>query len=680
MLQACPQLRVLVTSRQPLGLRGEQQVPVPPLELPAHEVWSDVAAVKAAPATALFLDRVAAVAPEVTITSREAVLVARICTVLDGLPLAIELAAARCNVLTFEEVLSRLDRRLLLLTTGPYDLLQHQLTLRAAIDWSYQLLPRAVQRAFGQVSVFVGGWTLAAAEVVLAVEPMGLDTGEDTTSDPSGLDLLATLVTNSLVVQQSQLGGTTRYMLLETLREYASERLTQLGLDAITRSRHAAAMARLAETAEPHLRGPQAAEYIRHLTADRSNLLAAIEWSFAHDDGIIAARIIMSTRIFWHARIDYGAAPQWAALLHNEEDTPTLAPGLRAHALRVAAFLTAQRGGDASTIEFFDHSLALFRQVSDQSGIAETLYNLGMLARYPGNRARTAVLLEECLLVARAAGNRLIEAHGLHQLGVLFWEHDDLAEAEQCLLTARALYHELGARINENRTNLTLGDILLRRNDLSAANDVLWQVLTHARDLGDRGIEANALHALGVIAMRLEAPVQAQNYLENSLTIFKEAGHIADTTLVRRDQGYLALNAGDFETAIDYFLECQQLGTKHLCLEAVAHSLTALAVIDSQRDRLEYAARAVGAAQALRERFALRPYSFDDALTRQVASALAARLGLPVFTEYAATAAKVMHEHLPCITFASGWEAAQQLNLAAAVAHAIDPITQQRTW
>lgn len=227
---------------------------------------------------------------------------------------------------------------------------------------------------------------------------------------------------------------------------------------------------------------------------------------------------------------------------------------------------------------------------------------------------------------------------------------------------------------------LTLGNILLRRNNLDAANNVLWQVLTHVRELGDRGIEADALHALGMIAMRLDAPVQAQTYLENSLSIFEETGHIPDIALVRRDQGYLALNAGDFATAIDYFLECQQLGTKHLCLEAVAHSLTALAVIDSQRDRLEYAARAVGAAQALRERFALRPHSVDDALTCQVASALAARLSLPVFTEYAATAAKVVREHLPRITFASGWEAAQQLNLAAAVAHAIDPATQQQTW
>lgn len=338
---------------------------------------------------------------------------------------------------------------------------------------------------------------------------------------------------------------------------------------------------------------------------------------------------------------------------------------------RCAAFLAAQ-GGSVATSQFFEHSLALFRQVGDHAGIAETLYNLGMLARYPGNRTKSAAFLQESRTMAQAAGNRLIEAHGLHQLGLLFWEHGDLVEAEQHVIAAQAMYQELGARINENRARLILGDILLRRDALTAARDTFAQVLVRARELGDRGSEARTLHALGVVTMRMGALTQAQTYYEASLAVFRAAGHIPDTAVVRRDQGYLTLNAGDLETARAYFLECQQLGLTHLGIEVVAHSLTALAAIDARQDRPERAARQLGAAQALRERFGLRPHGRDDALVRQTASTLSARLGAAAFTHYTATAVAVVHGQLPHITFKSGWEAIQELNIAQVVANAID--------
>ncbi|MCA1701441.1 MAG: AfsR/SARP family transcriptional regulator, partial [Actinobacteria bacterium] len=357
LLKGCPQLSVAATSREPLGLASEQLWQLAPLAVPAPEAQtpeslSDYAAVQ------LFAERAAAVQPGFALNAYVAPAVAEICRRLDGIPLAIELAAARVASLTPEEIAGRLSDRFGLLTEGAAsDLARHQ-TLEAALDWSHELLSESEQALLRRLSVFAGGFELEAAEAVCA--------GGELAADEVG-GLLAQLVSKSLVVARSG-SSTEHFRLLETIRAYAAERLEQADESAALRGAHARFYLELAERAEPELTGPQQVEWFERLEAERANLRAAIEWSLSQGDGELALRLAGALVLFWRVRCHFSEGRELLGACISAGDGAD--PRLQAKAVWGAGLLTLMNGDFAGAITLVEQSLTRYRQLANRGGCA----------------------------------------------------------------------------------------------------------------------------------------------------------------------------------------------------------------------------------------------------------------------------------------------------------------------
>ena len=303
LLQACPQLSLLATSREALGVTGETTFRVPSLSIPEPKHTLPFDEITRFEAVRLFAERAASIQPGFLVTEANAPAVVQICRRLDGIPLAIELAAGRMDLLSPEQIAARLDKRFRLLTGGSRTALPRQQTLRASIDWSYSLLTESERLLLQRLSVFAGGWTLEAAEGVC---------GFDGLEDFEVLDGLGQLVKKSLVVADSQVGFAVRYRLLETIRQYAREKLLDAGTGVDVRTRHLNYYLELAEQAEPHLRGPDQVDWLDRLEAEIDNLRAALEWS-GEDQVEKGLRIATSLKWFWHARVQsyQGVITDW---------------------------------------------------------------------------------------------------------------------------------------------------------------------------------------------------------------------------------------------------------------------------------------------------------------------------------------------------------------------------------
>jgi predicted ATPase len=359
LLEAAPHLTILATSRAPLRLSCEQEYAVPPLELPPER---DARALESYAAVQLFVRRARAVQPHFVLAAEHGAAVAAICRRLDGLPLAIELAATRIRLFAPPALLRRLGRRLELLTRGPRDLPARQQTLRAALDWSYDLLSDRERRMFARLGVFVGGATLEAAESVCAA------------SEPTdALADVTALAEHSLILQYGDAEGEPRFAMLETIREYALEQLAMRGEDAAIRARHAAYYLQLAEAAVPQLRGPDQARWLDWLEADHDNLRAACEWyleSGAVEEGL---RLTAALHWFWDRRgyLDDGRPRLQAALAAAASITRPSDALLRARAWAlVGAAALAFDQGDRNAVSILaEESAALFQQLGDRGGL-----------------------------------------------------------------------------------------------------------------------------------------------------------------------------------------------------------------------------------------------------------------------------------------------------------------------
>ena len=371
LLRACPRLQVLATSREGLGVPGETRWPVPPLSVPPAGALP-VARLAESEAVRLFTERAASLSPGFTLTEANAAAVAEVCRRLDGLPLAIELAAARVRALSVEQIAARLDGRLRLLTSGRRAAPPHQQTLRASLDWSYELLAEPERRLLGRLAVFAGGWTLEAAEAVCPARALGRapsPASESPESRPLApedvLDALAGLVDKSLVSlvvgsdDGGGAGGESRYGLLETVRQYAHERLEASGEAEDARQRHAAYYLALAEAAEPRLAGPDPLASLARLESEHDNLRQALRWCVAHGASVQGLRLGGALRQFWLARglVAEGRAHLEAMLalpgVPGVAGLPVTLEGAalaaaRAKALSAAAMLTYRLGDSAA--------------------------------------------------------------------------------------------------------------------------------------------------------------------------------------------------------------------------------------------------------------------------------------------------------------------------------------------
>ncbi len=404
LLGACPQLTVFTTSRAPLHVRGEQEFPVAPLPLPALDDIPHVEEVVQSPAVQLFVARAQAAYPNFALTPANAATVAAICRRLDGLPLALELAAARVKVLGTTGLLARLERVLLLLTGGAHDLPERQHTMRTTIAWSYDLLDAPTQALFRRLAVFRGGWTLETAEAV------------DVLGEEHLVDALGHLVDQSLVSAGVDVKGEdVRYRMLEPIRQYAVERLEASGEEKPIRNQHAATFVALGERAGPALFGADQARWLDRLDKEHDNLRAALAWLLEQDVVEDVARLVWALHQFWWLRGHLAEGQRWLAQVLARREA--LEDATCALALLAAGKVAYAQGNHAVADTLLDQSIAMASALGDRTTLAHTLAMQGYTALGMHDLGRAAATLEPALALHRQLGNRWGEGFTLNALG-----------------------------------------------------------------------------------------------------------------------------------------------------------------------------------------------------------------------------------------------------------------------
>ena len=471
LLAACPGLQVLATSRAPLRLSAEREYPVPPLALPAPGQAQSAEAVLRYAAPALFVQCAQAVAPDFVLSDAEAPAVAALCRRLDGLPLALELAAARLRLFTPGALLARLERRLPLLVDGPRDLPARQRTLRATLDWSHDLLDEGEQALFRRLAVFAGGCTVEAAEAVCGGGGPPVAAG------------LEALLGQGLLHRWVGDDGEPRLGMLETIREYATERLAASGEAEATRDAHLAYFLALAEAAEPELLGPRAPAWLDRLEREHDNLRAALGWALERDAAEPALRLAGALAEFWWSHGHPSEGRRWlAAALDRDGTAPASA---RAKALHAAGWLATFQGDYPRATAALEQSLVLYQERGDERGIIRCLSTLGVVAQHQGDYERSQGLLEEALARARAVGDTIGMAIALNNLGYLAVEQGDGARAARLLEESVALSRRLGIQDVVLRSLQSLGVVVLEQGDPGRAGALLAESLQLSRELGD---------------------------------------------------------------------------------------------------------------------------------------------------------------------------------------------------
>jgi predicted ATPase len=524
-LEACPSLKIVVTSRSRLRIYGEQEFPVAPL----------------APNSAveLFVQRAAAVWPDFAITSENATAVQEICSRLDGLPLAIELAAARTRLLPPGAILERLQSRLQLLTGGALDLPERQQTLRKTIDWSHDLLNEADRKLFRRLAVFVGGCTLEAAEAVC-------NTGRDL-----GIDLvegLSSLVDKNLVQRVDRAGAQPRFAMLETIREYALERLIDGGEEPAARRAHAAYCLVLAEEGNPELSSADRARWLSQCDVEIDNLRFALDWLFQTRDLDWGLRLCVALFRFWDMRehlVEGRARLETVLRLAGADHAKERA--------RISLFLGAlatTQGDYPAGEQALEQSLSLYEDLGDESGIAASLNALGVSARDRGDYLTAQRNFERSLACWRILSDRQATARCLHNLANVVKVRGDYPRAEWALREATDIFEELGDRTGAAWCISQQGDIARARDDRDAARGLYQRALSIFRETGDPWGSARSLTDLAYIDCEQGNHAAAHAACSEALEIFAGLGHRRGIARALEGSACLALAQGHAERAL----------------------------------------------------------------------------------------------------------------------------------
>jgi predicted ATPase/transcriptional regulator with XRE-family HTH domain len=608
LLATCPRLTILVTSREILHLRGEKELPVPPLELPDLKRLPPLAALAQYAAVELFIARARDVQHDFAVTSESAPAVAEICYRLDGLPLAIELAAARIKLLTPQALLGQLGDRLKLLTGGARDLPHRQKTLRDTIDWSYNLLDVGEQMLFRRLSVFVGGCSL---EAVAAVSSATQSVSGDLPID--ALDGLTALVDKSLVRQEMGTDGAPRFVMLETIREYALERLVASGEEAAVRQRHALYYLTLAERAEPLLQGAEQVAWLHRLEAEYDNLRAVLEWSqVTVNNAGMGLRLAGALWLFWWqfgGQLSEGREQLTRMLAHAEATAPT-----EAH--------------------------------------ARALFGVGLLAGTQGDFALARARLTESDTLSRTIGYQQGVAYARFGLGFVAWLQGEYATQRALHAESLTLFRELGEPWSIGLALRALGNAELYLDNYERAVTLLEESLQLFRALGDQVMYGSVLQERGY-AVRLQGDnAQAAASYAESLALFQDLGNMWGIAAVQLSLGYLALAQGDAPRAAAYFAESlaryRELGHQEgisVCLAGSAGAMECM----GQGVR---AARLFGAAEGLRARIGALGQPIERATHEESVASVRAQLDQQ--------------------TFAAAWAAGRALSMEQAIADVLD--------
>lgn len=508
-LRVAPHVRILASSREALRVPGEQSYPVLPLPVPARGDGFD--ALSRSTAVRLFVERVQSHKPSFALTERDAPAVAELVARLEGIPLALELAAARIRAMSVADINARLKDRYKLLTGGGRVLMERQQTLRALVDWSYDLLDDDERIALNRLAVLVGGFDLAAAEQVCGAEPL---------APPDVLDLVTSLVEKSLLMTDEREQGT-RYRMLETIREYAREKLEQAGDLASTVARHGQHYFSFAKAVRDGLKGPDQPLWIERMEVDLDNVRAGIAAAMAGGvDPIIAAKYVVAMQAFWIMR---GYATEGRERLRAAMDLPAVRASewARAHALYVGAALAESQSEYAEARTMLEQCLAMRRRLGNPIDTGATLSTLSVtrLATGDAEGAREGAL--EALAIFRAQGERLGETIVLLQMGqISAWVGDDI-QARRHLELSLTLAGELGHRETEAECELMIGEVEFERGSLDCAQQRFTRSLAICQAAADKRGEAHALWWLAKVDLDHRAFVSASARLGAALQVFR---------------------------------------------------------------------------------------------------------------------------------------------------------------
>ena len=640
LLTAAPTLSLLVSSREPLHLAGEQEYPLSPLPLPDLKQLPALAELQRGPAVALFVSRAGAVNPHFRLSEENAAAVAAICVRLDGLPLAIELAAARCKLITAPQLEQRLGSRLALVSqlrvSDP-----RQRSLRETIAWSYDLLSPAEQQLYRRLALFSAGCTVAAAS---AVSPNAGDDLAATLDALADKSLLRRLIPPAGVETAADL----RYTMLQTILEFAAEKLAASGEAVACAERHAAYYLWLAETAEPELRSSRQGYWLNTLEAEHSDLRQAITWGLSNDPPL-ALRLAGALWRFWegHGHLSLGRELLAATLAA----TPDGDPAARANALNGAGNLAFWQGDHPAATSCYEQALLLRRQLGDRRGEAASLNNLGNVAGEARDYPTATARYQTSLAIARELGDQRLIGTGLYNLGNIALAAKDYAVATPLLEESRAISQQRGDKQATADVALSLAGIALWHGNYQQARALYMENLAIAHELNDKIATAIALDGLGRVAYAEGELIEAERFYQAAFTLSHDCGYqlLEATALLR---------LGNLKRVQDSKLEAQRLLTQGLRLAAsiddlatIVDALTSFGLLAAEDDTADSrrAVQLLISGEALFEQNAWLPLErahYDRTITR-------------------------CREQLGEAAFGLAWAAGQAMSRAQAVAYAL---------
>jgi predicted ATPase/DNA-binding CsgD family transcriptional regulator len=590
LLQACPAVKLLVTSRARLRVSGEYEFSVPPLALPDLRHLPEHTALQEYAAVALLLQRAQALKPSFQLTAGNARMIAEICLHLDGLPLAIELAAARLKLLSPQALLARLSHRLQVLTAGVQDAPVRQQTLRNTIAWSYDLLPAEEQRLFWRLAVFVGGGTLEAVEAICAALAAGVG---------QVLEGVSSLLDKGLLQQSEYEAGESRLSMLETLREYGLECLRESGEAQAVQCAHADYYLRLVEETVPRLKGAEQLVWLANLSREQENLRAALGWLLEHGEGELALRLSGALWWFWFLHGDWSEGRRWleAALQLPSAQGPTAA---RARALSGAGELAWSMGDHAAAQRLLSESVTLSHELGDERELAVSLGILGLVLQEQGELAAGQSRVEEGLALCRQVGRTWVLARLLLNAGYTARRLGNYPRAVALFQEGLTLARVLGDRYLISYGLTHLGSALFLQGDDTQTMALLQEGLTVARELGDKRFIAAGLNNLGYqMFLRGGDLLLTAAMAREALKLARELGHMQVISATLDTLAQIVHAQGNVEQAEALYLESLSLALEIGHDIWAGYRLIGLAEVAESQGQFVRAARLLGASQAL---------------------------------------------------------------------------------
>jgi len=583
LLNAAPGLKVLASSREALGVKGELSYPVPSLSLPDPKHLPTIEQLSQYESVRLFIDRTLLVAPHFVVDKDNAPFIAQICYRLDGIPLAIELAASRVKLLSVEQIASRLDDAFRLLTGGSRTALPRQQTLRALIDWSYNLLSEHEKILFRRLAVFAGGWTMEAAESVCSGEGVEQD---------DVLDLMAHLVDKSLIMVTRE-GTESRYRRLETIRQYAREKFLEAGGSEITRDRHLAYYVKLVEQAEPELYRSNQLRWLNRLDDELDNLRMALEWALATniEAGMWIAALPWR---FWDGQGHWQEVAKWLTVFldrYHKTDT------LHVHALVVLALYFYRQNNFPETVRLAEQGLQMARALSDKQLEALSLSLLGVVTHLQGNVGEGVSLLEKSIAISRTLGDKISQADTLGWLSLI--HHDN--EAMDLSRESLRLYREFGHLSGIKNSLITLARETMWRGDFSSPVPWLDEALSISRQLGDKPDEAMTLTGIGILAYWKGDYGRANEFYEEAIILSEKIGFRTWNLFIHVHLAYAILRQGEIQRAFSLFEDSIRNTQKAGFMIALIYAMEGLASLNVNQEQPERAAQLFAWADTMRK-------------------------------------------------------------------------------